>query len=175
MAQDILNQIKDEFYNKFINKYKSEKSIDEILFFKDAIDNPDQLNKELSEIPALYAYYASVKRDAEQKCENIKNEVTLWEQERYESIIETLKEKGAKSTTQKAIDAEFIVLENSCGEYKELKSKERSAKDLYDKIGVIERAILTKMDCLRVIAQLIGNMMNTGIYIKKPLTKKGEF
>ena len=172
---DVLQQIKNEFYDKFINKYKAAKSVEEILFFTDVIDNPDQLNKELTEIPSLYAYYASVKRDAEQQYENVKRSVTLYEQERYESIVETLKEKGAKTTTQKAIDAEFVILAESVKEYKELKEKERSAKDLYEKIGVIEKAILTKMDCLRIIAQLLGNMMNTGIYIKKPTAKKGEF
>ena len=42
-----------------------------------------------------------------------------------------------------------------------------------EKIGVIERAVLTKKECLKTIADLTAAMMNNGIYVRKG--KEGEF
>lgn len=172
--QDIFTKIITDFNNKFVTKFKGESDIEKILYFNDVLDSPEVLNKRLTEIPSLYAYYASVKRDATQKLEEMKNKLSMYEQTGMEAAINSLKEKGAKTPTQKAIDAEFKLIHDKDEKYSKFMTKLKEVEQAADKIGVIERAILTEMDCLRIIATLLGNMMNTGIYIK-PKGKNGGF
>jgi len=181
---DIIKQIKKDFDERFIAKFKGKTDPDEILYYQNVLDNPNELNKELTEIPSLYAYWASLKREALQEVDRLKNNVSMIEHHYFEDAITRLKNKGAKTYTQVAISEEVQIIikakaktnDELCKKYLGFKKKLKEMEDTYESIGVIERAVLTKKECLKTIADLTSNMMNNGIYVyKDPNQKKGGF
>lgn len=176
-SKDILKETIKQFNDKYLSKFKGETDPEKILYFQDILDNPYELNKQISEIPSLYAYWASMKRDAAQKLEVVKNYNAMWEQTKISKVVKSLNDKGIKTPTVAKIDAELKFMFRNTDDYKKNQKRIKEVTDVYEKICVIEKAVLTKMECLRIIAQTTTSMMATGIYVKKfdNKTKKGEF
>ncbi len=162
----------DKFNDEFIIKFRGENDPDKILYFEDVIDNPHELNKQMAAIPSLYAYWASVKRDAKQLEVKRSNTVAMMESNRVRKAVDSLKEKGSKTPTTLAIHNEIKVLFKKDVKYQKALQKEKEANEITEKVGVIERAVLSKQECLRTIAQLTNGMMNTGLYVMKGKPKK---
>lgn len=164
----ICDKIVNQFNSKFLTDYKGEKDPEKILSLSGCLDNPSLLSKEVSDIPASYAYWASMRREALQRLDKIKNHIAMWEQSKVGNVVSELNKKGIKTPTQKAIDSQFQLMYRDDEVYKKLKLKLKKADDVHEKILVIEKAVLTKKEVLRIIADITTSMMATGLFIKKP-------
>lgn len=177
--KEICQKIVDKFNSEFIEKYHGKTDPEQILNFDNVTDDPNELNKQLAEIPALYAYWASMKRSALQNLEKLKNQLEMFKQQHIQEAVDLLVAMGVKTPTVAKIELQIDTMFVNNVKYKAFGDAIKKADETYEKIFVIEKAVLTKLDCLKVIAQLTNGMMNTGIYVKKfepkPNQKKGEY
>lgn len=162
----------DEQINRdFVVDYSGETEIAKVLDLSPLKDDLDGLIKEMTRQSATYAYWANLRRIAEEKFEKLDQKFEMFKSRKNKSVIETLKGEGAKTPTGKAIEAKFHVMFKDTDVYKKYVNAIDMWRKRKNQLAIIEKAVSNRETTFKSLSYLMGNMMNHGmLHMKKNKT-----
>jgi len=165
MDYSIFKKATSEMQEKFVENYKGETDIEKILNMSHLKDNLDALIEEMIRQPSIYAYWANLKRMAEENLTKYESKLEGYKASRLSKITEHIKSAGVSHSSVKLIDAKFYELygkEELCGKYIAAIEKWSERRNV---LSIIVKAIEGRNDTFRSLSYLVSHMMSSGIYV----------
>lgn len=155
----------------FLENYSGNTDIGAVLDTAHLVDNPDGLLEEMARQPAVYAYWANLKRVADATYTEITERFERAKVRKLKIVMQVLKSNSISHPSSKIIDAQFHDIYKDEEWYKKFHSSISIWKKRKEELDIIERALLSRENIFRSMCYLMSNMMNKDIAVygkKKP-------
>lgn len=153
--------------------YEGETDISKVLDTSHLKNNLDGLIKEITRQPAVYAYWANLKRMADEKYEEIETKFEIVKSRYLRIVKEEFKSMGITKPTQKQLETKFNEIYKDSEWLKKWQKHLKTWKKRKKTLAIIEKAVQTRGDSFKSLSYLIGNMMSQGIYYKQKGGRNG--
>ncbi len=160
---DMFKTFDSSVKDKFIENYKGELDIMKVLDTSYLKDDLDGLMEEISRQPATYAYWANLRRIAEESYDDLNTKFDMIKARKLLPIVEMLRSAGIKSPTSRIVEAKFHEMYKNEEWYIKLKAALDIWKKRKDQLIILEKAVSARENSFRSLSYLISNMMNKGI------------
>jgi hypothetical protein len=165
---DMFRSFDESVKDKFIENYKGELDIMKVLDTSYLKDNLDGLMEEISKQPATYAYWANLRRIAEETYDDLNTKFDMIKARKLTPIVETLRSSGIKNPTSRMVEGKFHEMYKNEEWYSKLNCALGLWKKRKDQLVILEKAVSARENSFRSLSYLISNMMNKGIIHYKP-------
>jgi len=175
MNIEIFKKIQKQVNEDFVDNYKGETDILKVLDMSHLKDDVDALIVEMMRHPSVYAYWANLKRIAEDKYSKLVDRFEMYKSTKIRSTAENLKSQGVSHPTAKLIDAEFNKTYSEDSLYLKYVAAIDKWKQRKEILSICEKAIGSMDNQFRSLSYLLSNMMSNGLIQtaskRKPLSK----
>lgn len=172
MRTSLFTKLQENFDRDYGDKYSGETDIRKVLDLSRLKDNVDGLITEMTKQSSVYAYWANLRREAEEKLETVTTKFEVFKSGKFRSIIEELKSDGVKTPTGKMIEATFHRTYKDNSLYKKYSESIKRWKKRKDVLAIIEKSVGYRDNQLRSLSYLLSNMMSSGLVPRKALKRQ---
>ena len=167
---DVIQNLPKNFKNSFEVNYAGATDINQVLDITRYQDDINGLMEEIYRQPAVYAYWANLKRMAKAKYDGISEDFETWKASKLRSVMERIYSDGVKTPTAKLIDAKFLALYQSDKIYLKFRKELRFWNKRKEMLTIVDKAVESRKDQFRSLSFLLSNLMNNGLLTidKKP-------
>ena len=166
--KELFDKIDVDIENNLMSRYQGELDISKVLDTSYLKDDLTGLIEEITRQPAVYAYWANLRRIAEEKFEAIERKFEIVKSRHTRIALQDLKGSGISHPTQKQVETKFQEINQDAEWYKTFQTHLAVWGKRKRVLVIIEKAISARGESFRSLSYLVGNMMNQGIYYQKP-------
>ncbi len=172
MKTSLYKKLAADFENSFGANYQGETDIAKVLDLRRYKDDLDGLIEEMVQQPAIYAYWANLRRVAEDHYNNYLQRMELYKASKVKRIVEILQSQGVKSPTVKMIDTQFHREYKNDELYQKYSNTLKLWKDRKETLVILEKAVQSRESQFRSLTYLMANMMNAGLMTRGKMKLK---
>ena len=162
MSDAMFKDIDSQMRENFVENYRGEKDIAEVLDMSRFKDDLEGLIGEMTKQSATYAYWANLRRIADDKYEKLVQNFEILKSRKTKTVVETLNSEGVKTPTGKAIESKFHQLYKDADFYKKYVVAIEKWRKRKAQLAIIEKAVSNRETTFKSLSYLMGNMMNHG-------------
>lgn len=153
---------------RLMEEYQGETDILRLLDNSHLTEDLDGLMKEIARHPSVYAYWANLKRLAEETYDRAEKRFELAKAKRVKIIVEMLKGMGVKMPTSKMVDSKFHETYRNEEWYQKLFKSRQLWKKRRDELVILDKALIARENSFKSLSYLVTAMMNKGIIHYEP-------
>lgn len=172
MKTSLFKKLTTDMESSFGTNYRGETDIRKVLDLSRLKDDLHGLIEEMVQQPAVYAYWANLKRIAEDNYNKYVDKMEVYKASKTKKVIEILMASGAKAPTGKLIEATFHREYRDETLYKKYKGFINLWRERKDTLTIIEKAVASRENQFKSLSYLMSNMMTTGLMTNKRLNPK---
>lgn len=158
--------------SSFGTNYRGETDIRKVLDLSRLKDDVEGLIEEMVQQPAVYAYWANLRRIADDKYDKYLEELEIYKSTKVKTIVEMLSKDGVKTPTGKLIESRFHKEYSKQPLYMKYTAKVALWKNRRDTLIIIEKAVESREKQFRSLSYLMSNMMTSGLLPMSRLNSK---
>jgi hypothetical protein len=168
---ELFKKIDDDISSNLMTRYEGELDISKVLDTSYLKDDLQGLIKEITQQPAVYAYWANLRRIADERYEEVERKFELAKSRRMKMVLQDLSSNGITRPNQKQVEAKFHDINKEAEWYTKFQAHLKTWGQRKKTLAIIEKAVSARGDSFRSLSYLVGNMMNQGIYYKQQKSK----
>jgi hypothetical protein len=162
--KEIFEKLDTDIEQSLMTRYSGELDISKVLDTSHLKENLPGLIEEITRQPAVYAYWANLRRIAEERYDAIEQKYEIVKSRHVRIALQDLKGSGVAHPTQKQIELKFSEINSEAEWYKSFQKHLSIWGKRKRVLVIIEKAISARGESFRSLSYLMGNMMNQGIY-----------
>lgn len=153
-------------------KYGEELDVVELLDFSRHYDNPEILCREISRQPAIFAYVANLKKQADEAFDTVEEKVERFKAGKLKTVVEYLKSDGVTHPSSKMIEGKFQEIYEKNELYAELKKQLSINRKRKESMAIVLKAIEMREVSFKSLSYLADTMIKCGIMYPKKSNQK---
>jgi hypothetical protein len=173
MRVKTFKSLDEQVAGKLAERYEGETDILKILDLSHLKDDLDGLIKEMVKQPSVYAYWANLRRIAEDTYNKFAQKFEIYKAGKTKTIVENLKSDGVKTPTGRMIEGQFHRTYRSADLYIKLEKEMEKWRKRKEYLAIIEKAVDKRDNQFKSLSYLMSNMMSSGLMpIKRKKSKQ---
>lgn len=152
---------------KFENSYKGEVDIAKILDLSRFKDNVDGLIEEMLKQPSIYAYWANLRRLADEKYNAMLEKFEIIKSRKRITATQLLETEGHKKPSIKLVETKLAQMASEDDTLKKYSAVIKLWKRRKEQLFIVERAIASRESSFKSLSYLLSNMMRTNLIPQK--------
>lgn len=148
--------------NKLVDRVK-DIDIDCITDLEHIKDDPNALFAEIMKQPSYYAYYANLKRVADNKCIELADDIESFKASKLKLVVQHLKLDKVNHITSKLIDAKFAELFNNNELFIKLNDEFVKWSNYKDIVHIALKVVESRENSFKSLSYMMDSMIKTGL------------
>jgi len=158
---DLDRQIQEQL----VDNYKGETDIEKVLDLSRFKDDIDGLMNEMLKQPSIYAYWANLRRIAEENYDKVNSRFEIIKSRKRKEAIEKLSFEGNNKPNIKSIENKLNEMIHDDETFQKFHKAVAIWLKRKEQLTIIERSVSARDASFRSLSYLLGNMMKNGIYV----------
>jgi hypothetical protein len=167
------NQLDAQIQKHFVDEYSGETDLSKVLDLSRFKDDIDGFVAEMQRQPAIYAYWANLRRIADENYDRLHEQIEIIKSRKRKQAIEYLNLDGDKKPSVKTIELKMQELSGDDGTITKYNNALKIWYKRKEQLAIIEKAVSMRESSFRSLSYLLSSMMKVGLYtIDKPMPSK---